>query len=330
MRTNIKDNLQNAKEKISAVREDVIKARKAVREDVIKARKCENINDPIDTYIIDSVAMLWSKLFVRLGIIPNVVTLMSMLSGVAGGVLLACEHSIGLDILGVVLVFLSAVFDASDGQVARLTRNFSRLGRILDGLSDACVYCSLYTACVVRLWNPSPLGSAALWHVLIVALGLGVLLLYVIQCQLPDYYKNLHMYMIDNSHGNELSRSRHARAEFERAPQGTFERFSLKNYYRYTLMQEKRAPRCQEMLDAIEQNGKNDELCDAFYDKSRTLVKLTNLLTFNLRTIVLLLCALLHQEIIGLLFVAVVLEPIRLLLLSRYEKLCASVRPLIR
>ena len=50
-------------------------------------------------------------------------------------------------------------------------------------------------------------------------------------------------------------------------------------------------------------------------------MKLTNLLTFNLRTIVLLACMLLHWELIGLLFGLFVLEPIRLILLQRYEKL---------
>ena len=62
---------------------------------------------------------------------------------------------------------------------------------------------------------------------------------------------------------------------------------------------------------------------------SRKLVKLTNLLTFNLRTIVLLSCMLLHLELVGMLFVLVVLEPIRVVLLLRYEKLSKSLMPLV-
>ena len=309
---NLKGNLQNAKH---SVRDNL----QAARADVLAARKCENINDPIDTYIVDYVAMVFSKLCIVLHIIPNVVTMFSGLSGVAGGVLLALDRSLGLDILGAVLVFLSAVFDASDGQVARLTKHYSRIGRMQDGLSDSSVYISLYAACIIRLWGRSPLGNATVWHIGLIVLGIATYWFYVAQCQLPDYFKHLHMYMIDNSKGIELSRAALIRAELSAAK--GFARVPLFGYWLYTRAQEYRAPHTQKLLDAIERRGKNEALCDAFYAKSRRLVKLTNLLTFNLRTIVLLACMLLHWELIGLLFGLFVLEPIRLILLQRYEKL---------
>ena len=301
---------------------------RAARADVLAARKCENINDPIDNHVIDYIAMAFSRLFIKLHIIPNVVTMLSMASGVAGGVLLALDRSLGLDILGAVLVILSAVFDASDGQVARLTRHYSQLGRMLDGMSDATVYLSLYLACVIRLWNRSLLSNPGLWHGLLIVLGAGVFFLYIIQCQLPDYFKNLHMYMIDNSKGNELSRARDVLAARQKAGKGLFARISGRCYYAYTHMQERRAPKTQKLLDAVELHGKSEALCDAFYAESKTLVRLTNLLTFNLRTIVLLICMLLHWELVGLLFVVVVLEPIRLLLLRRYERLAERLLPM--
>ena len=83
------------------------------------------------------------------------------------------------------------------------------------------------------------------------------------------------------------------------------------------------------MLDAVELRGKSDAVCDAFYARSRKLVMLTNLLTFNLRTFVLLICVLLHWELIGMGFVLVVLEPIRLILLHKYEKLSSDLMPMI-
>ena len=144
----IKESLLSAKENLSSAKENLL----AARQEVLAARKCENINDPVDTHVVDYIAMGWSKLFIKLHIIPNVVTMLSMISGVAGGVLLALNRGLWPDLIGVVLVILSAVFDASDGQVARLTKHYSRIGRMLDGLSDATVYFSLYAACVARLW----------------------------------------------------------------------------------------------------------------------------------------------------------------------------------
>lgn len=332
MQKNIKDNLQNAKDSVKgnlqnardSVRENLQKSKEnlqAARADVLAARKCENINDPIDTHFVDYVAMVFSKLFIKLHIIPNVVTMLAMISGVSGGVVLALNRGLGMDLLGVALVFLSAVFDGSDGQVARLTKHFSRLGRMLDGMSDATVYISVYTACVIRLWDRSLLADTALRHGLLIVFGLLTFLLYVAQCQLPDYFKNVHMYMIDNSKGNELARSKHVLAEMKQTPKGSFTHFSLICYYLYTRAQERRAPRTQKLLDAVELHGKSDKLCDDFYAESRKLVMLTNLLTFHLRTIVLMICVLLHLELIGMLFVWVVLEPIRVVLLLRYEKL---------
>ena len=57
------------------------------RNDIKNARKCENINDPIDTYVVDYIAMAFSKMFIKLHIIPNVITFMSGIIGVAGGCL---------------------------------------------------------------------------------------------------------------------------------------------------------------------------------------------------------------------------------------------------
>ena len=300
---------------------------RSVKEEVLAARKCENINDPVDTYFVDYYAMVWSKMFIKLHIIPNVVTIMAMISGIAGGVLLILNRSFWLDLAGAILVFHSAVFDASDGQVARLTKHYSRLGRMLDGMSDASVYLTLYLACVVRLWDCS---DAALWHVFLPVLGIVTFVLYVAQCQLPDYFKNLHMFMIDNSKGNELSRGKHVKAELEQAKKGTFDHFSKFCYYNYTHAQERRAPKTQTLLDAIEVHGKNEELREAFYGESSKLVKLTNLLTFNLRTAVLLLCMFLHWELAGLLFVVLVLEPVRLILLRKYEALSERLLPLVQ
>ena len=321
----IKQNLQNAKQNLETAKQNL----EAARQEVLAARKCENINDPVDTYVMDYIAMGFSKVFIKLHIIPNAVTMLSMASGVAGAFLLM-HRSLLCTVIGAVLVVLSAVFDCSDGQVARLTKHYSKLGRMLDGLSDATVYFFLYTACVVRLLPWNPISNAVLWTVLLIALALTVFLLYICQSQLPDYFKNLHMYLIDNSHGNELSRSKHILEERKQAKKGSFERFSLGCYYLYTRAQERRAPRTQELLDAIELHGKNDALCDAFYETSRHLVKRTNLLTFNLRTFVLLVCFFLHAELIGLLFVVVVLEPIRRILLMKYEKLSKRLLPLVK
>lgn len=298
---------------------------KQYREEIAAARKCENINDPIDTYVVDFLAMGFTKIFVKLGIVPNAVTILSMLSGVAGAVLIA-RDSLPMTLGGIALVILSAIFDSSDGQVARKTRHFSRIGRMLDGMSDGTVYFCLYLATALRASHRPLFGvSPSVWTGLMLALGLLTFVFYVIQSQLPDYFKNLHMFMIDNAHGSELSRAKHILAERDRAKKGSFERFSLSCYASYTRTQERRAPITQRMLDRIEAEGKSDAMTDAFYQTSRRLVMATNLMTFNLRTIVLFICLLLRAEPVVFVFCLLILEPLRIFLLRRYERLSARL-----
>ena len=88
-----------------------------------------------------------------------------------------------------------------------------------------------------------PIEIVPLRIVILAALVILVFTLFVVQSQLPDYFKNLHMFMIDNSHGNELSRAKNIKSEMRAAPKRSFTRLSLLGYYLYTYAQERRAPR---------------------------------------------------------------------------------------
>ena len=89
----------------------------------------------LEPVLSDYYAKLWSPLFtqmsVALQLTPNTVTLLMMLSGVLGAGLfalpfLACKAG------GTALIHLWYVLDCSDGEVARITRQFSKFGKELD------------------------------------------------------------------------------------------------------------------------------------------------------------------------------------------------------
>ena len=321
-RENLKENL---KENLNATKQHL----EAAKQQAQAAVKCDNIDDPIDLHVTGVISMVFSKIFIKLHIIPNVVTILSMITGVAGALLLL-KQTLLFDIIGSCLVLFSYVLDCCDGQIARTTMHFSKIGRLLDGLSDATVYFALYTVTFIRLSRLNPFSAPWVWPVVAAVLLLVLFLIYIRQNQLPDYFKNLHMFMIDNSKGSELTRAKHIKAQREKEPKGSITRFGLSCYYPYTAAQEARAPETQKLLDAIEIHGKNAELSSAFYETSRKLIRKTNLLTFHLRTYVLLLCIVLRIEWAGLLFVLLVLEPIRVILLRRYEKLSKELLPLVK
>ena len=66
--------------------------------------------------------------FIAFGISPNIVTWLSLLTGLVGAFLVATSHAV----LGVLFIFLSDLLDYSDGTVARALDKRSGWGRFLD------------------------------------------------------------------------------------------------------------------------------------------------------------------------------------------------------
>jgi len=89
----------------------------------------------IEPVLVDHYAKLLSPLltpwFVRFGIIPNVVTVFMMISGIIGAALFAVPL-LWAKVAGLVFIHLWYVLDCCDGEVARITRRFSRMGTEID------------------------------------------------------------------------------------------------------------------------------------------------------------------------------------------------------
>jgi hypothetical protein len=81
---------------------------------------------------------------------PDQVTLVCLLIGLVAGHLMV-YRSTRLNLLGLGLFIVSDIFDSADGQLARLRGSSTRLGRILDGISDALRFLNLYVHLMVRL-----------------------------------------------------------------------------------------------------------------------------------------------------------------------------------
>lgn len=77
------------------------------------------------------VSPYFTSLFIRRGISPNTVTLLMIILGVMGSVLLALPHLFSMS-LGVICLWGWFVMDCSDGEVARITKQFSKYGREMD------------------------------------------------------------------------------------------------------------------------------------------------------------------------------------------------------
>jgi len=144
------------------------------------------VEESFDLYFYRPLAFLLVKAIYSTNITPNQLTVISMIFGVLGGI---C-YSFGTHkafMFGAVLYLLYNVVDCSDGQLARLKKNGTTIGRILDGVADYVVSVALYFGIGFGYANNS--SNPFLIWLLTAAAGISN----AIQSGLLDYYRTRYL-----------------------------------------------------------------------------------------------------------------------------------------
>jgi hypothetical protein len=115
-------------------------------ENSIKSNKSD---ERINVYLQRPIAGLIVRAVYLTPVSPNHLTLVSILFGVIGGVLVALPDA-RLAVAGLCF-YLKDVFDSADGQLARAKQQFSRRGRFLDSIGDFIVDLFLFGGICVFL-----------------------------------------------------------------------------------------------------------------------------------------------------------------------------------
>jgi phosphatidylglycerophosphate synthase len=87
------------------------------------------------TFFVSPYSKYVARWAARVGLTPNIVTTFSMALGIASAAAFATGSRTGL-IAGAVVLQVAFTFDCVDGQLARYTRTFSKLGAWLDSVFD--------------------------------------------------------------------------------------------------------------------------------------------------------------------------------------------------
>ena len=101
-------------------------------------KRTGEIEEFTNVYIIHPISSWLVPKFIKLNITPNMVSSFGMVCGLMAGV---CYYNYQTPIfaaLGFLLMFMWHVFDGADGQLARATKNFSEIGKVIDGVCDLC------------------------------------------------------------------------------------------------------------------------------------------------------------------------------------------------
>lgn len=293
--------------------------------------KSNDTEEWLDIHFTRPLGLLWARFFNYFNIHPNVVTILSIILGVAAGIMFYfpdMPHTL----CGILLLVWANLYDSADGQLARMTGKKTRWGRILDGFAGDIWFFTIYAAICLRLQSEYIPGTHTAW-------GIGIWLLAAFsgfichgkQCQLADYYRNIHLYFLKGEQGSELDSYEKLRAELHTLSwkrDGMWMVF-LYFYGNYTRSQEQLTPSFQRFRQwfAKEFSGKPlpQALRDDFRAGSLPLMKYANILTFNTRAIVLYLSLLLGEPWLYFVFEVVVMNLLFFYMRSRHESLCRQL-----
>lgn len=283
----------------------------------LKSIETEN---KVDRVFYRPIGFRIARMLKGTGITPNMVTVLSIFVGAAVGFFFYHDDFI-YNLCGILLLVFANILDCVDGQLARLTGIKSQIGRILDGVAGDIWFTCIYVAFALRLSHDY---GTDWFFALAVISGIS----HLVQANITDYYKTLHLYFISKDKGSEFQSLEQVRASHKQMKYG-INKFFYFLYRGYTLLQVKATPSLQGMLRSLHAKyGDNipENIRVNFRKQSKQLMKMIDLLTFNGRTIVMFIVVLIGEVWVYFLYEIIVLNTVLLLAMHKHEKMCETFK----
>ncbi len=287
--------------------------------------KSMDTEEHIDLAFYRPIGYAWACLARKLGITPNAITIASIFLGIGAGIMFYFTP-LWMNIIGMLLLVWANSFDSADGQLARMTHQYSRLGRILDGLSGDIWFACIYVAICLRENLTSEFFMAHPWVIWTVAVVTG--LCHAKQAAMADYYRQFHLYFLKGEEGSELESASDLKARLASIPwKGNFwKKLTMTVYTNYTVQQEATAPAMQDLRRELHRRFPDGKIPqsfrDAFRAESLPLMKYTNILSFNWRTIALFTALFMRMPWLYFAFELTVLNVLLIYMIVRHERIC--------
>ena len=286
--------------------------------------KSMDTEETFDLIFYRPIGYAWACLAKKLGITPNAITIASIFIGVGAGIMFYF-NDIWMNVIGIFLLIWANSFDSADGQLARMTKQYSRIGRILDGLCGDLWFLSIYFAICFRTNATNDFFSPMPWLIWTIAIIAG--LFHAQQASMADYYRNFHLYFLKGEEGSELDSSAQLKEKLSQLSwsKNFFQKIVLFFYTNYTANQERLTPWMQRLRKAMAQkwNGvPSQEFRDAFRAKSLPMMKYTNMLSFNTRTFALFAALLIQMPWLYFVFELTVLNIMLIYMVCCHERFC--------
>lgn len=290
--------------------------------------KSMDTEETFDLIFYRPIGYVWALAAKRLGITPNAITIASIFLGIGAGFAFYFNN-LWINILGVFLLVWADSFDSADGQLARMTGQYSRLGRILDGLSGDIWFFAIYLAICLRENVTSEFFSHHHWVIWVVGAVTGFC--HATQAAMADYYRQFHLFFLKGKEGSELETASVLWKKFHSLSwkHNFWQKLTMGFYSNYTTGQEKRTPMMQKLRKLLKSKYGN-EIPQSFRDKfrslSKPLMKYTNILSFNTRSFALFAAILIFRmPWLYFAFELVVLNIVLVYMMWRHERICREL-----
>ena len=313
--------------------------------------KSVETEDWLDFHLVRPFCYHLARFLAKFGIHPNTVTIWSIIIGAGSCVFFAhgsfyyeSVRGLVLNLIAVFLLCWADIFDCTDGQLARLTGQKSRLGRILDGVAGFIWYMFIYVAIAYRFYLHHGLEfgwfgientaeNTMIATCVVVALGLySGFVCMAGQTRLADYYIQVHLFFLKGAKGSEFDNSKKQQEIYEQTSwKGNWVwKAFLNSYVGYTRKQEKVTPQFQRMMKLMKDKyGSVEQVPSAirqeFHDQSLALMKWNGLLTFNFRSAIFFLACLLDVPVMNFIFEIVVMSLLAWYINHRHESFSKQI-----
>lgn len=190
--------------------------------------------DTLDIFFYRPLAFILVKTFYNAPITPNDYSLLSLLSGLVAGIFFY-QGTITHFKWGAIFFLLSSVLDNCDGMVARLKKNGTEFGRLIDGLVDYLVNIVVYISMAIGLAKIAPDESTLTWVFVLLA-GLSK----AAHSITYDHYLNEYMSYKNGSNSfltNEINKIKKNIVKSDENSESLLRNMALQIYLKYSLIQ---------------------------------------------------------------------------------------------
>ncbi|HEY3934720.1 MAG TPA: CDP-alcohol phosphatidyltransferase family protein [Gemmatimonadales bacterium] len=219
------------------------------------------IEEWADLQFFRPIGLRIARLAVPTRITPDQITFVALITGLVAGRLLF-YHSVALNAAGVAMFVVSDIFDSADGQLARIRGTSTKLGKILDGVSDSGRFINLYIQLIARMI----VGGATWW--LVVPLGVAAGLAHARQSAAADYMRQLYLHLGERGAG-EFALPEDMSLMTAETP---FQAFLIHIYRGYLESHSRLVPRSLELVRRIRAGTPTFEVTDRWAAMQRGVV----------------------------------------------------------